>query len=497
MAKHARDDFDIDINQYLDGVLQGTGDGAFQGTNGLSNTCEDFLLDAETSDRVNSLDYSPYEESCLGNLGSRGHFPAFKRGECGAEASELSMGNIPWLESTCSQNLPLLDKKAIHELNENFRNKFDQESSVTEKQWLKYHSTFGLGNLGELDNGMSLLESGSTSAENEGKTFFSCSNEFSRRPSSLFTGVSSSNDLPIDLHMKRERLACCDSLKNSSSDVRKVEYGALDSGGKGVLTQKRLRKPTRRYIEESLEQKGRYKKCGRSYKCSGDKFLRVRFRKQHCPKGSGETPLVCQNESFTGGCIQVPFGPPVEKGSPKRHSSFLGHEHENCEDRILDEISDMENFCAESEDERSDDESITKINTKKDGRRRKHHRLWTLSEVMKLIEGVSQYGVGRWTEIKRLLFSSSAHRTSVDLKDKWRNLLRASCTKLQSKREVEQGRKHPSHHIPQPVLHRVRELAVIYPYPRERRSKVSCTAPVPSAAPSTANLVPLSAAVRV
>lgn len=48
--------------------------------------------------------------------------------------------------------------------------------------------------------------------------------------------------------------------------------------------------------------------------------------------------------------------------------------------------------------------------------RRKHHRLWTLAEVMKLIEGVSRYGVGRWTKIKRLLFSSSGHRTSVDLK---------------------------------------------------------------------------------
>lgn len=49
-------------------------------------------------------------------------------------------------------------------------------------------------------------------------------------------------------------------------------------------------------------------------------------------------------------------------------------------------------------------------------RRRKHHMPWTLSEVMKLIEGVSHLGVGRWSKIKRLLFSSSKHRTSVDLK---------------------------------------------------------------------------------
>lgn len=48
--------------------------------------------------------------------------------------------------------------------------------------------------------------------------------------------------------------------------------------------------------------------------------------------------------------------------------------------------------------------------------RRKHHRLWSISEVKKLIEGVSQYGVGRWSRIKKLFFSASAHRTSVDLK---------------------------------------------------------------------------------
>lgn len=48
--------------------------------------------------------------------------------------------------------------------------------------------------------------------------------------------------------------------------------------------------------------------------------------------------------------------------------------------------------------------------------RRKHHRLWTTAEVRKLIDGVSQYGVGRWSRIKKLFFSTSAHRTSVDLK---------------------------------------------------------------------------------
>lgn len=80
---------------------------------------------------------------------------------------------------------------------------------------------------------------------------------------------------------------------------------------------------------------------------------------------------------------------------------------------------DMESFSAESEDENTEDECVTKgNNTQKGNSRRKHHISWTLSEVMKLVEGVSEYGVGRWTEIKRLQFASSSHRTSVDLKVK-------------------------------------------------------------------------------
>lgn len=62
------------------------------------------------------------------------------------------------------------------------------------------------------------------------------------------------------------------------------------------------------------------------------------------------------------------------------------------------------------------DENVVTVPTGKGGIRRKHHRAWTLSEVMKLVEGVSRYGAGRWSEIKRLAFASYSYRTSVDLK---------------------------------------------------------------------------------
>lgn len=62
------------------------------------------------------------------------------------------------------------------------------------------------------------------------------------------------------------------------------------------------------------------------------------------------------------------------------------------------------------------DDNVVTVPTSKGGIRRKHHRAWTLSEVMKLVEGVSRYGAGRWSEIKRLAFASYSYRTSVDLK---------------------------------------------------------------------------------
>lgn len=62
------------------------------------------------------------------------------------------------------------------------------------------------------------------------------------------------------------------------------------------------------------------------------------------------------------------------------------------------------------------DDGVVTLRSDGDGARRKHHRLWTVSEVRELIDGVSQCGVGRWSQIKRLFFSSSDHRTPVDLK---------------------------------------------------------------------------------
>lgn len=102
-------------------------------------------------------------------------------------------------------------------------------------------------------------------------------------------------------------------------------------------------------------------------------------------------------------CVATQFTVEPEKAKP--FSSMVSIEQgQNMEPKHVDPSGDT-----------SDDNVVT-VPTGKGGVRRKHHRAWTLSEVMKLVEGVSRYGAGRWSEIKRLAFASYSYRTSVDLK---------------------------------------------------------------------------------
>lgn len=469
---------------FSDGVLGGTDATVLDGKNNLIDTCEDYLLDTEFVDEAS--DFNPIKGPYVGNLnlesksmvsGGRGH---------GAEISELATPSIPVLQGTC-QDSSLLDKMTIDELHEAFRNMFGRETTVTDEQWLKRHLSFGLQNLLGPSN------------ENEGKMISSTSDLCSRRVSSPFTAVFNFKRKPRVQHVKRERHDNHVSLKAISSEVRKAVLSFSELGEKqSVLdTRKRVRKPTRRYIEESLEHNSRHQKrsCVLSNTCSRDKLLHNGSYKLHCHKGFESKPFVSHKEPFKGACIQVPFGQPVHKGHLKKKV----HESEGCEDSKLlgsNIDSDMESFSTESQDDVSEDDYSAGAKTQKGKSRRKHHMYWSLSEVSKLVEGVSVYGVGRWTEIKRLLFHSSANRTSVDLKDKWRNLLRASCPQSQSNRKVESRRKHTSQVLPQSILRRVRELAAIYPYPRERKAQVMETdSPIPDKS-TCDNLLPLSTAVK-
>ncbi|CAL9752391.1 unnamed protein product [Musa acuminata subsp. burmannicoides] len=251
-------------------------------------------------------------------------------------------------------------------------------------------------------------------------------------PKNLFEEVSS----PFGSIFDTTKLCGRDVRVGNFSEAHKTHLGDEDSA---VITNKRLRKPTRRYIEETSDLKSR-----------------------------------CCRET-RGLVIQKQRGLHASRVQRRKNAAVMGNETIISKDEFLTADESRATYAlrfpkSELRNNASEDWTRT-VRNEKSGIRRKHHRLWTLPEVMKLIEGVSHYGVGRWTDIKRLLFATSFFRTSVDLKDKWRNLLRASAAQLHDRKQVGPHKKHVTLPIPQYVMRRIRELSAIHPYPRERKPR--------------------------
>lgn len=99
----------------------------------------------------------------------------------------------------------------------------------------------------------------------------------------------------------------------------------------------------------------------------------------------------------------------------------------------------------------------TSLNIRKSKRndRRKNCQAWTLDEVVSLVDGMSQFGIGQWTAVKKAFFSSS-RRTATDIRDKWRNLVKTNCRSSKGRKD---DQRHGSTLLPKPVIERVRDIA--------------------------------------
>jgi hypothetical protein len=69
-------------------------------------------------------------------------------------------------------------------------------------------------------------------------------------------------------------------------------------------------------------------------------------------------------------------------------------------------------------------------------RPRRQKRYFTAEEVEYLYEGIARFGLGNWSQILRNF--NFTHRTSVDLKDKWRNIIKRNPEEAEAKvREIQ------------------------------------------------------------
>lgn len=401
-----------------------------------------------------------------------------------------------------------LDDLPVKELQETFKATFGRETSVKDKQWLKRRITMGLTNSCDFSCTTFIIRDNVVVKKGEEQI---CHRVKSRISADSEDGVANSNS--------RGSLSDHDNRINDDADLSGADVSSSAFESCNVtkdlnteqITAKRARKPTKRYIEELSEIESRETS---EKLASPDKICRYQFA---CPEThlrptknvrSNARPLVTRQDSLGGSGVQIPFVSRIRRSRPRENfmpllklqpsgmdmatrqvrSAFdiSGPQEDDkrnndliktssspgwtqqpliaaCEKdehssgmKIVELENDIEvNDCFE---DNSDDNVVT-VPTQKGGMRRKHHRPWTINEVVKLVEGVARYGAGRWSEIKRLAFSSCPYRTSVDLKDKWRNLLKASFVQLPAEKGILNSRKQASVPIPAAILSRVRELA--------------------------------------
>lgn len=62
------------------------------------------------------------------------------------------------------------------------------------------------------------------------------------------------------------------------------------------------------------------------------------------------------------------------------------------------------------------------------GKRAETGKRWSLEETDAFITGVEQHGIGNWQKVHDACSALFGRRTTVDLKDKWRNLVKAVST---------------------------------------------------------------------
>ncbi|MBA0627979.1 hypothetical protein Godav_022768, partial [Gossypium davidsonii] len=432
-----------------------------------------------------------------------------------------------------------LDNLSIKELHEVFKATFGRDTTVKDKLWLKRRIAMGLTN----------------SCDVSATTFVIKDNKLVKKDNE--DGFNN-----VNLGAGKEHLAVAveyneDLLNNLSSQIDEHQTTSEVRLGNNVVENnfasedlaadqraaKRVRKPTKRYIEELSEAESK-EYSGRSIASTKSIGFRPLSSKAHARPArnvslKGRT-VITRLDSLGGFGIQVPYVYRIRRSRPRKNVTALliinseilelnitcelnvllllaltrlllegcslhalkfhpsgmgmtatfikkgfdvhGSQMDNGSmNKVLEAKSTPEQapeqFVAESKKEMTptdmgqnmglkyvdpsgdtSDDNVVTVPTAKGGIRRKHHRAWTLSEVMKLVEGVSKYGAGRWSEIKRLAFASYSYRTSVDLKDKWRNLLKASFAQTPTDKGAN-SRKHPSMPIPASILLRVRELA--------------------------------------
>ncbi|KAH0877748.1 hypothetical protein HID58_065142, partial [Brassica napus] len=420
------------------------------------------------------MDVSPYSNAAGGSPKAPAVSTTASSPGASRDTEEICLGNL-----------------SIKALQDTFRATFGRETTCKDKLWLQRKIKMGRVNPCVIPT--------TSQTVNDNKL--------------ILGGQDNCNDTSVD----EGRASNCKGTPSSPNDFVKghpndFEYSPVEafvdhySGNEDFegeyRSAKRVRKATRRYIEE-------ISKVDDEKQESKESLIPSKDERSISTVSSGRRVVVTRMVSLGGSIIQVPYVSHVRRSRPRENIMALGEFHskswevkampeesnlsvsqsqlnsdvkrvsgvksvsgpdqkkltthrQSYKDHSKPEVDEdiMEPEYMDSSGDSSDDSSYNRVDrpVTQSAMRRKHHRAWSLSEVKNLVEGVSKYGVGKWSVIKRLSYSSFPHRTPVDLKDKWRNLLKA-CFARAPLNKMGSLRKYGSMAIPSEVLSEVRELA--------------------------------------
>lgn len=385
-----------------------------------------------------------------------------------------------------------LDDLTIRELQEAFRATFGRQTNVKDKIWLKRRITMGLTNSYDVPSSGCVVKDYKIVGK-DAKNDMSDMDERAKtglRATSVVIYPGNEGDSPSSSYYQSE------DQEDSSKRLKIVPIHNDEPQGNLLgeqCTDKRTRKPTKRYIEELSDietHDSTVKNSSPAKRPAHDELLMKPRVAPFNETGSLGTIYPTRKDTFGGFSVHVPYVSRMRRGRPRKDFISFADKGPSVEPKgiqpsvemILVKDGDKGNHLRKvpevplkvsSENghvEAVDSKGVRNLQAKvcsavskpkiKHGLTRKHHRAWTLSEVVKLVDGVARYGAGKWSEIRKLSFASYSYRTSVDLKDKWRNLIRATQTQLPAQKDGACPRKTNPSIIPIPpsILLRVKEL---------------------------------------
>ncbi|XP_062221822.1 uncharacterized protein LOC133921098 [Phragmites australis] len=391
-----------------------------------------------------------------------------------------------------------LDDLTIRELQETFRATFGRQTTVKDKLWLKRRIIMGLTNSCDVPSSGCVVKD----YKIVGKDAKHEIPKMDEIPKVELQATYLVRDQVIDPGNEGDSPSSSyyqsEDQQGSSKRLKRVPIHNNEPQGNLVAdqcTNKRSRKPTKRYIEEFSDIETRDstgKLSSPAKKPSYDEvFLKPWVTPFH-DVDSLSTIYPTRKDTLGGFSVQIPYVSRMRRGSRRPRKDFISFVDnepsvecsvaQRAVGVMLEKDGVERNHVRKAFEvplvvnvekghiEAADNKGVQNLQTNiynagakpkmKRGLTRKHHRAWTLCEVMKLVDGVARFGAGKWSEIRKLAFASYSYRTSVDLKDKWRNLIRASQTQLPAQKDGGCPRKiNPSiTPIPPSILLRVKEL---------------------------------------